>query len=298
MCVSALPTCMSVYHIHAWYLRKLEERVRPPWTGVRSKREQSCEWCFKSRFSERPMFLLLSQLSCPLFLSFLSKFSQFLLKKQKKKGKKREHFKLSPNYERHELNYTIFRTLPRATQGDRSLSIDTQLKSRNSEKPKGKQTTSENKSIGTPTGHISGAQWASFLNLLNLLSCTTHISRNKPISFIGNWWNQRNKEKHSRQFTLTIKYQTRRDGLLSCSCRGAVFSSQDSGWRGSQLACNSSSRSLTPPSGLWGHSHTCALTHIHIKNEITKKMPNQIAVCFFCFHKYKKYFPKVFYSKS
>jgi hypothetical protein len=34
MCTSALPVCMSVYHIHAQYLQKSKEDTGPPGTAV------------------------------------------------------------------------------------------------------------------------------------------------------------------------------------------------------------------------------------------------------------------------
>jgi hypothetical protein len=64
MCIDILPTCKSVYHLHAWCLQRPEEGVSFSGTGV--EKVVSCSVCAGNRTlvsQEQLVLLTLSHLS-------------------------------------------------------------------------------------------------------------------------------------------------------------------------------------------------------------------------------------------
>lgn len=67
MYVSVLPTCMSVYYTHAWWLKRSEEGVRSPCTGATGSCEPSggCWESSPSPLQEQQVCLTTEPTPCP-----------------------------------------------------------------------------------------------------------------------------------------------------------------------------------------------------------------------------------------
>lgn len=71
MCMSVLPACIYVYHVHAWHSQRPKESIRSTGIGVTDGCELLCGTVTTLDFSTH------SLLACSLPLSFLSSLHSF-----------------------------------------------------------------------------------------------------------------------------------------------------------------------------------------------------------------------------